>query len=62
MCPRFAFRHYTNSSAKGSVLGFILGNEAGQVMEVWFEEHFVNSDHFSVTFKVVIEKGIQQSV
>ena len=34
----------------------VLGNEPGQVIEVSVGEHFGNSDHNSIRFKVLVDK------
>ena len=43
---------------EGAVLGLIQGDEARRVVEVVVGEHFSDSDHNMVQFKLVMDKGI----
>ena len=50
-------KQYVNSpSWEGARLDWVLGNESGQVIKVSVGEHFGNSDHNSISFKVLVDK------
>ncbi|XP_062920044.1 uncharacterized protein LOC134354760 isoform X1 [Mobula hypostoma] len=39
-----------------AILDLLLGNELGQVMEVWVGEHFGSSDHNTISFNLTLDK------
>ena len=45
---------------EGAVLGLIQGDEARRVVEMVVEEHFSDSDHNMVQFRLVIDKEIDR--
>ncbi|PLS49478.1 hypothetical protein CYV29_15670, partial [Carnobacterium maltaromaticum] len=48
---------YVNSPTReGAILDLVLGNEPGQVVEVSVGDYFGNSDHNSVSFKILMDK------
>ena len=50
-------KQYGNSPTwEGAILDLLLGNEHGQVIELLVREHFGNSNHNSVSFKVLVDK------
>jgi len=56
----FLNQYVEGPTRKGVVLDLILGNEAGQVVEVVVGEHFSDSDHNMVQFKLVMDKEIDK--
>jgi len=49
-------RQYEDSpTRKGAILDLVLGNELRQVIDVSVGDHFGNSDHNSISFKIVVE-------
>ena len=52
----FLKQYVDSPTREGAILDLVLGNEPGQVVDVSVGEQFGNSDHNSVSFKVLMDK------
>ena len=52
----FLTKYVDRATSDGAILDLVLGNEPGQVLDLFVGEHFGDSDHNSVSFTIAMEK------